>query len=36
MDAVICGIDPGLGTTGYAVVLAANGKTSVMDAGVCR
>jgi crossover junction endodeoxyribonuclease RuvC len=36
MDAVICGIDPGLGTTGYAVVRAANGKTSVIDAGVCR
>jgi crossover junction endodeoxyribonuclease RuvC len=36
MDAVICGIDPGLGTTGYAVVRVADGKTSVMDAGVCR
>jgi len=32
MDAVICGIDPGLGATGYAVVR----REAVVDAGVCR
>ncbi len=37
MDAVICGIDPGLGTTGYAVLRAAGGGApAVVDAGVCR
>jgi crossover junction endodeoxyribonuclease RuvC len=32
MDAVICGIDPGLGTTGYAVLRDG----TIQDAGVCR
>ncbi len=36
MDAVICGIDPGLGVTGYAVLRAAGGTTAVLDAGICR
>ncbi len=36
MEAVICGIDPGLGITGYAVLRAAGERRSVMDAGVCR
>ena len=36
MSAVICGIDPGLGTTGYAVVRRESGVLSVLDAGVCR
>ena len=42
MSAVICGIDPGLGTTGYAII-RADGSASrgpsgavVIDAGVCR
>jgi crossover junction endodeoxyribonuclease RuvC len=33
---VVCGIDPGLGTTGYAVVRATGDAVSVIDAGVCR
>jgi len=39
MDAAVCGIDPGLGVTGYAVLGAGNGTgaaVSVLDAGVCR
>lgn len=36
MEAVICGIDPGLGITGYAVLRAAGERRFVMDAGVCR
>ncbi len=36
MEAVICGIDPGLGTTGYAVLRCAGDSASVIDAGVCR
>ncbi len=39
MDAVVCGIDPGLGVTGYAVVSNGNGTVGaarVIDAGVCR
>ncbi len=36
MEAVVCGIDPGLGITGYAVVRARGGGRSVIDAGVCR
>lgn len=37
MDAVICGIDPGLGTTGYAVVRYSGAREIVvLDAGVCR
>ena len=35
MDAGVCGIDPGLGTTGYAVLSDGDG-VSVLDAGVCR
>lgn len=36
MDAVVCGIDPGLGVTGYAVLRAAGDRTEVLDAGACR
>lgn len=36
MDAVICGIDPGLGTTGYAVIRVVGEKSTILDAGVCR
>lgn len=37
MDAVVCGIDPGLAITGYGVVRATNSlQPSVIDAGVCR
>lgn len=36
MEAVVCGIDPGLGITGYAVVRARGSARSVIDAGVCR
>ena len=36
MDAVLCGIDPGLGTSGYAVIRSGGDRAAVMDAGVCR
>ena len=36
MEAVVCGIDPGLGVTGYAVLRTGDGGLSVLDAGVCR
>ena len=36
MEAVICGVDPGLGTTGYAVVRVGGPSITVIDAGVCR
>ncbi|MGB0716144.1 MAG: crossover junction endodeoxyribonuclease RuvC [Phycisphaerae bacterium] len=36
MDSVVCGIDPGLGTTGYAVVKGAGVAFELLDAGVCR
>jgi len=40
MDAVVCGIDPALGTTGYAVLRCrgegAEPQRDVVDAGVCR
>ncbi len=36
MDAVICGIDPALGTTGYAVLRYHDGGPALVDAGVCR
>ena len=36
MDAVVCGIDPGLGTTGYAVLAVDDDGLTVRDAGVCR
>ena len=36
MDAVLCGIDPGLGVTGYAVLRSNGDHPSVLDAGVCR
>jgi len=35
----VCGIDPGLETTGYAVVRAdalSTGRLTILDAGVCR
>jgi crossover junction endodeoxyribonuclease RuvC len=34
--AVICGIDPGLAVTGYAVVQARGDQMTAVDAGVCR
>ncbi len=36
MDAVVCGIDPGLGVMGYAVLRVSGETADVMDAGVCR
>jgi len=36
MDAVVCGVDPGLGITGYAVVRNGIGGHCIIDAGVCR
>lgn len=36
MDAVICGIDPGLGVTGYAILNASRSPAKIIDAGVCR
>lgn len=36
MDAVICGIDPGLGTTGYALLRFQDESALVVDAGICR
>ena len=36
MDAVVCGIDPGLGTTGYAVLRRSGENLTILDAGVCR
>lgn len=36
MDSVICGIDPGLGITGYGVVAVLGDSVRVCDAGVCR
>ena len=35
MEALVCGIDPGLGVTGYAVVQTRGGRLRVVDAGVC-
>lgn len=36
MEAVVCGIDPGLGITGYAVLRGDESSYRVLDAGVCR
>jgi len=36
MEAVVCGIDPGLGITGYAVLRIDVEAADVVDAGVCR
>lgn len=36
MRAVVCGIDPGLGATGYAVLRSSPSQVAVLDAGVCR
>ena len=36
MDTSVCGIDPGLALTGYAVLRANGNQQSVVDAGVCR
>jgi crossover junction endodeoxyribonuclease RuvC len=36
MDAVICGIDPGLGATGYALIRATSADRRLVEAGVCR
>ena len=35
-ETVICGIDPGLGITGYAVLRVIEDQPTVVDAGVCR
>lgn len=36
MERTVCGIDPGLATTGYAILHISGGRSSVVDAGVCR
>jgi len=36
MDAAICGIDPGLGVTGYAILRSNPSPAEIIDAGVCR
>lgn len=36
MEAVVCGIDPGLATTGYAILRLLGDRREVVDAGVCR
>ena len=36
MEAVVCGVDPALGTSGYAVLRCRGDELSVVDAGVCR
>lgn len=36
MEPVICGIDPGLGITGYAVLRGGAAAAQIVDAGVCR
>lgn len=36
MEAMVVGIDPGLGTTGYAVLRVDGGRPIVVDAGLCR
>ncbi|MBU0717637.1 MAG: crossover junction endodeoxyribonuclease RuvC [Planctomycetes bacterium] len=36
MGTLVCGIDPGLGTTGYAVLRTGSDGLHVIDAGVCR
>lgn len=32
----VCGVDPGLNVTGYAVLRTNGGRVSILDAGVCR
>lgn len=36
METVVCGIDPGLKTTGYAVLRFSPEGPSIVDAGICR
>jgi len=36
MATIVCGIDPGLGLTGFAVLNARTAPAQVLDAGVCR
>ena len=36
MEAVVCGIDPGLAATGYAILRRLGDRMEVVDAGVCR
>jgi len=36
MEAVVCGIDPGLRVTGYAVLRVEGDRRTILDAGVCR
>ena len=36
MDALVCGIDPGLAVTGYAVLRPRGEGMTVIDSGVCR
>ncbi len=33
---IICGIDPGLSTTGYAILRVDGAEARVVDAGICR
>lgn len=35
MDAMICGIDPGLGTTGYGILHVEGDHPRIIDAGIC-
>jgi crossover junction endodeoxyribonuclease RuvC len=35
MDALICGIDPGLGTTGYGILRVDGDHARIVDAGIC-
>ena len=32
----VCGVDPGLGTSGYAILTLTDGPPTVREAGVCR
>ncbi|MCC7292234.1 MAG: crossover junction endodeoxyribonuclease RuvC [Phycisphaerales bacterium] len=36
MGRILCGVDPGLGVTGYAVVRAESGRLELIDAGALR
>lgn len=36
MESVVCGLDPGLSVTGYAVLAVRPRQYTVLDAGVCR
>lgn len=36
METILCGIDPGLGVTGYAILKTGASVPTVIDAGICR